>query len=50
MVSESQFVFGNMGEGRFGLIVLDASKSNQIYGNSKTVQPESLRTHYIIKY
>lgn len=36
-------------EGRTGLIKLDASSSNSIYGNSETVQPPSICLNYIIK-
>lgn len=31
-------------------IIFDASKSNIIYGNSTTVQPNSLTTRFYIKY
>ena len=33
-----------------GLVVLDANGSNPIYGNSGTVQPNSICVNYIIKY
>ena len=33
-----------------GVIVLDASLSNSIYGNSDTVQPPAICMNYIIKY
>lgn len=28
----------------------DAERSNSVYGNSTTVQPSSVKTHYLIKY
>ena len=37
-------------EGMTGLVVLDANDSNPIYGNSGTVQPNSICVNYIIKY
>lgn len=33
-----------------GTIVIDASKSNPIYGNSTTVQPPALTTRFMVKY
>ena len=38
------------GNTSWGSIAFDSSKSNNLYGKSLTVQPESLRVHYIIKY
>ena len=37
-------------EGITGLVVLDANDSSPIYGNSGTVQPNSICVNYIIKY
>ena len=37
-------------EGWTGLVVLDANDSSPIYGNSGTVQPNSICVNYIIKY
>ena len=37
-------------EGKTGVVVLDANDSNPIYGNSGTVQPNSICVNYIIKY
>ena len=37
-------------EGNTGLVVLDANISSPIYGNSGTVQPNSICVNYIIKY
>ena len=37
-------------EGYTGLVVLDANDSSPIYGNSGTVQPNSICVNYIIKY
>ena len=34
----------------YGQIYFDASLSNTIYSNSKTVQPRSLVFNYVIKY
>lgn len=34
----------------FGVLSFDASKSNDIYGNSTTVQPPAVTVRYIIKY
>lgn len=28
----------------------NAERSNSVYGNSTTVQPSSVKTHYLIKY
>ena len=35
---------------RTGVIVINASRSNSIYGNSDTVQPPAVVMNYIIKY
>ena len=37
-------------KGWTGLVVLDANDSSPIYGNSGTVQPNSICVNYIIKY
>ena len=37
-------------KGNTGLVVLDANDSSPIYGNSGTVQPNSICVNYIIKY
>ena len=42
-------LYGTKGVGNMGF-VLNASKSNSIYGKSSTVQPASFTTRYIIKY
>jgi len=31
-------------------IIIDASRSNSIYGNSTTVQPATCKAYFIIKY
>lgn len=38
----------NLGNGT-GKLILDASKSNSIYGNSDTVQPQSYTVYYIMR-
>ena len=44
--NDAPSTFANTGRG----IGFDASKSNSIYGNSTTVQPQSVKTYWIIKY
>lgn len=41
---------GSHGASYWNIIGLNASRSNAIYGRSGTVQPETLRSLYIIKY
>ena len=38
------------GDHSYGVLSFDASKSNDIYGNSTTVQPPAVTVRYIIKY
>ena len=48
VISESTSITDK--EGLTGVVVLDANDSNPIYGNSGTVQPNSICVNYIIKY
>lgn len=41
---------GGSGKTIMGHIIFKASKSNNLYGNSQTIQPESLIAQYLIKY
>ena len=47
-VSNNNLNFASGAEG-FKTMTFDASRSNPIYGNSTTVQPDALTTRYIIK-
>ena len=38
------------GSSQFNKVEFDASRSNSIYGNSDTVQPNSFTVRYVIKY
>jgi hypothetical protein len=47
--SPSQFTTGDAGTGRgWQSITIDASRSSSIYGNSNTVQPQSIKVFYYI--
>ena len=43
-------VIGITGNGKMAILRINASKSNKIYGKSKTVQPPAVCVNYIIKY
>lgn len=44
------FYYERISGGNYADISLDASRWNNIYGKSSTVQPPSVTTQYIIKY